>query len=250
MSKKVIFHVPHSSVDIPGKYRDQFIVDDRRLAEIAEESSDFLTKELYTCSDFDVDYLVAPISRIVCDVERFVDDRMEPMSSHGLGVVYRKSFDGVVIRRELTETEKQSIIKDVYNPHHARLESMVRKAIDGFGSCLIVDCHSYAASPHRYESLLLERPQICIGTCIYHTPKKLAEELLSLAHDHGYSACLNQPFSGSIVPKIYHLSDARVRSVMLEARKDIYISDGFMNDIGLKKFQNFLMKVVAMASSY
>ena len=66
-----------------------------------------------------------------------------------------------------------------------------------------------------------KRPDICIGTCEFHTPKRLIDYALEWASP--YSVYLNRPFSGTFVPSEYYLQDKRVSSIMVEVnQKPLY----------------------------
>ncbi len=51
------------------------------------------------------------------------------------------------------------------------------------------------------------------------------------AREHGFTAALNRPFSGSILPSTYWNIDARVRSFMIEVRRDMCMEEA----TGLKR---------------
>ena len=48
--------------------------------------------------------------------------------------------------------------------------------LDEVGKCLIIDGHSFPEIPLRFElDKDPNRPDICIGTCDFHTPEKLIQ---------------------------------------------------------------------------
>lgn len=66
------------------------------------------------------------------------------------------------------------------------------------------------------------RPEICIGADSFHTPNELSEELTRFFSDRGYTVALNAPFAGALTPmKLYH-TEPRLRSIMIEVRRDLY----------------------------
>ena len=71
----VLIHVPHASTFIPPNEKRFFLKDD--LTDELLKMTDLYTDELFDCRR---DMLVFPVSRLVCDVERFRDDTDEPMS--------------------------------------------------------------------------------------------------------------------------------------------------------------------------
>ena len=221
MSKKrfsrVILHVPHSSTVIPEEYRGSFLCD---VEEELGVMTDLYTDELFDCEHESV---VFPISRLICDVERFRNDGDEAMASKGMGAVYTRTHEGKPLRI-IREGEREDILRRWYDPHHAELEGQVSKRLEVFGSCLIVDCHSFSSAPLPHEpDQSRDRPDICIGTDEYHTPKYLSDYAAESNKSLGYSVKVNSPFAGAIVPLKYYRRDARVGSVMIEINRSLYL---------------------------
>lgn len=137
----LILHIPHSSRRIPPKYRDEFLFSDEGL------SSEFLKMtDAYTDMLFPKKYLrvVFPVSRLVCDPERFRNDINEPMSKKGMGAVYTHSSSGQFFR---IVKSRESILKEFYDPHHENLRNTVKSTLKKYNSCLIIDCHSFSNIP-------------------------------------------------------------------------------------------------------
>jgi N-formylglutamate amidohydrolase len=91
----------------------------------------------------------------------------------------------------------------------------------------VFDCHSYPsrALPYELERMSLHRPQIGIGTDAFHTPPALARALAGAFERRGYEVGLDTPFTGALVPNAFYGRDRRVRSVMMEVRKDLYMDE-------------------------
>jgi N-formylglutamate amidohydrolase len=64
--------------------------------------TDAFTDELFAPTSFEAARVVFPVSRMVCDVERFPDGADEPMALRGMGAVYVKTTDGRPLRQHLT----------------------------------------------------------------------------------------------------------------------------------------------------
>lgn len=77
------------------------------------------------------------------------------------------------------------------------------------------------------------RPDICIGTDDFHTPESLTAFLVNYFTDLGYDTKINTPFKGSLVPLHYYQKDSRVKSIMIEVNKKVYLD----NPEGFKKLQ-------------
>lgn len=214
----VIFHIPHASTCIPPEYLGDFY--ENVLTENLRHMTDWYTDELF---DFGFgERIVFPVSRLVCDPERFREDEHEPMSRVGMGAVYTQGYDLFPLRKEKALTRRDEILRRFYDPHHEQLEKLSARMLEIAGRCLIIDCHSFSASPLPYEKDKI-RPDFCIGTDPYHTPHLLATSLLHSLRDAGYSVVVNRPFSGSIVPLRFYRNDKRVLSIMIEVNRGLYL---------------------------
>ena len=94
---------------------------------------------------------------------------------------------------------------------------------------------SFPKNPLPYE--LMQEPnraEICIGTDSFHTPQELTEYFFKAFSDAGFSVAIDKPFSGSIVPMKFYQNEKRVKSVMIEVRRDLY-----MNELSGQKTNNF-----------
>jgi N-formylglutamate deformylase len=215
---RVVFHVPHSSTEIPAKYRDQFLLTDAELQEELEQMTDHNTDQMVA----EIGEVVRfPYSRLLIDVERFWDGAQESMSQIGMGAIYRVGHMLQPLRRELTELET-SELKQIYEEHHFKLEQAVEQALEECGRCLLIDLHSYPQHRLPYEMNSGPRPQLCLGTDDFHTPEWLVNAAEKLASKLGYNYLRNTPFTGTLVPMKHYQQDPRVMSLMLEWRRDIY----------------------------
>jgi N-formylglutamate deformylase len=171
--------------------------------------------------------LIFPVSRLVCDPERFADDAREPMAAKGMGAVYTKTSDGRPLRASLQPDERQRILDVYYYPHQREIERLVRSALADCGRCLIIDAHSFPSSPLPCDmDQSQDRPDICIGTDAFHTPAWLWQAALGAFSDLGYRVELDRPYAGTIVPGAFHRRDARVHSIMVEVNRSLYMNEG------------------------
>lgn len=76
MMKRIILHIPHSSVVIP--FYDGYLSNEDRLKQEQLLLTDWFTDDLF--SHETAITVMAPFSRLFCDVERFADDSKETMS--------------------------------------------------------------------------------------------------------------------------------------------------------------------------
>ena len=216
--ESIVFHIPHASTCIPQEYSEDFYKG--VLPDNLHLMTDWYTDELF---DFGFgERVVFPVSRLVCDPERFREDDQEEMAKIGMGAVYIRGYDLRPIR-SVTPGRREEILRQYYDPHHKRLEGAVTRALERTGYCLIIDCHSFSAVPLPYEKDRT-RPDFCIGTDPYHTPEHLVASLTETLRQAGYSVSLNKPFSGTIVPLQSYRNDKCVSSIMIEVNRGFYLN--------------------------
>jgi N-formylglutamate deformylase len=170
-SQIVVLHIPHSSRQVPAQERQGIRLDDAALNNELLRMTDAYTDELFPRTPVEAGRVIFPVSRLVCDVERFPSDEDEPMATRGMGVIYTRASTGEVPRAQPSAADRQSILDRWYRPHHLKLERMVNDVIARSGGCLIVDCHSFPSVALPYELDQTEhRADFCIGTDSFHTP--------------------------------------------------------------------------------
>lgn len=222
----VLFHVPHDSTVIPAEVRDQFVLDDAALGAELLRMTDHHTFRLFGQCVAAAQVVRFPVSRLVVDVERFVSDQQEPMSGRGMGVVYTSGHDLRRIRRELGASEREELLGKWYRLHHLQLTNAVDRALADFGKALVIDCHSFPSWPLPYETdASVYRPQICIGSDEFHSPPELIDALVAAFQSAGFETAVNTPFAGALVPLKHYRREPRVKAVMIEVRRDLYVND-------------------------
>jgi N-formylglutamate amidohydrolase len=219
--KKLILHIPHSSTIIP--ILDGYVSSYDKIQQEIIKLTDWYTDDLF---DSDVDNkIVAPFSRVFCDVERFADDELEIMSKVGMGVLYEK-LDSDELLRKVSLELREKILKEYYWKHHDSLTTKVKEQLKINGECLIVDCHSFPSTPLlKAINQNKNRPDFNIGTDSYHTPKKYIDASITYFENLGYTLGVDWPYSGSIVPMKYYQKEKRVSSIMLEINRKLYLNE-------------------------
>lgn len=219
--KQLILHIPHSSTLIP--ILDGYVSSNEKIEQEIIKLTDWYTDDLF---DSDVDNkIVAPFSRIFCDVERFADDELEIMSKVGMGVLYEKLDSDEILRKVKPELRKK-ILTEYYWKHHNSLTTIVEEQLNVNGECLIVDCHSFPSTPlQKAINQNSNTPDFNIGTDSFHTPKKYIEASSTYFENLGYSLGVDWPYSGSIVPMKYYQKEKRVNSIMLEINRKLYLNE-------------------------
>jgi N-formylglutamate deformylase len=222
----LVLHIPHSSRVVPNEERKNLILDDHDLERELLRMTDAFTDELFSPTPFETARVVFPISRLICDVERFIEDGDESMAVRGMGAVYVTTTEGGALRQNLTPVERTRIIERWYIPHHKAITSAVERADREGHVCIIVDCHSFSSRPLPHEpDQDPYRPDICIGTDNFHMPTELRDSLLKSASSAGLSVRVDRPFAGVLVPTRYYRTNGRVKAVMIEVNRRLYMDE-------------------------
>ena len=137
-----------------------------------------------------------------------------------------------------------------YRPHHKKFYNLVKSKLNNSENVIIFDCHSFPLNRLPYEISKVEnRPEICIGTDAFHTPKKIKNMIFNNFKSLGFTVDLNSPFSGSIVPLPYYKKNQKVISIMIEVRRDLYMDEKtFKKNKTFNKIHNALSKVIGNMS--
>ena len=219
----MILHIPHASVIIPRRFRDQFVINNEQLASELLGLTDAYTNELFESPGAQVNSF--PYSRLLVDVERFQLDNQEPMSKVGMGMIYTQTISGRPLRRSLSKLETATLQK-LYDKHHLLLTQSVEDELVQRGTALIVDCHSFPSKPLTCDiDQSKSRPDICLGMDSFHTPGSLLIMLEKAFKSLRLSVEVNKPYSGTIVPLKWYGKEHKVHSVMIEINRSLYMNE-------------------------
>jgi N-formylglutamate deformylase len=220
----MILHIPHASRAVPEDLRDQIVLPDAELDAELTLMTDAFTDELFTLAGTTT--VRFPISRLLVDVERFADDAQEPMSKVGMGMVYTRTAHGKKLKRTLQPQERRDLVARYYEAHHQRLSTAVKHELVQYGKALIVDCHSFPSQPLPCDrDRSIPRPEFCIGTDPFHTPRALVQATAQRIQAMGYRLGINRPYAGTMVPMAFYQKDRRVASIMVEVNRSLYMDE-------------------------
>jgi N-formylglutamate amidohydrolase len=222
---RLIVHVPHAGTEIGAAARAGIALDDAALADelgvMTDWHTDRLALDACTRATRPVVVFLNRLSRLVVDPERLPDDR-EPMAAVGMGAVYTKTARGSTLRAPDGQRDAD-LMERFFEPYATAFADLVDEVLTNHGTATIIDLHSYRplALPYELDSSA-PRPGVCIGTDAFHTPQAVIE--LSRAAFSGMNGGtdIDTPFAGTYVPTRHYRSDARVQSVMIEIRRDLY----------------------------
>ncbi len=234
VSTSLIFHIPHSSTYIPVSVRDQFLLSDEELRAEQLKVEDRYAAELFDPSGYP--RVICPVSRLVCDVDRFADDEEEVMAAHGAGMIYERCTDGRTLRSPLHPDQREHLIRTYHRRNESDIEGYLGDAVLFNGVALIIDCHTFPSIPLGYDSnQSVPRPDICIGTDPVQTPESLTSLVHAYFTGNGYSVALNEPYAGTYIPRLYSYqakktdlarsSAMKVESIMIEVNRSLYMDE-------------------------
>ncbi|MFJ8944431.1 N-formylglutamate amidohydrolase [Streptomyces sp. NPDC102395] len=222
----VILHVPHSARAIPPEVRAGIVLDDGALERELDHITDAHTAEIAELAARSAPLapwrFVNRLSRLVVDPERFPDER-EEMLSVGMGAVYTRTTHGRALRP--AGADPGPLVDRYFRPYARAMSEAVAERLAAVGRAVIIDVHSYPSERLPYE---LHgdgpRPPVCLGTDSFHTPPALtaaAREAFAAVGETG----LDSPFGGTYVPLEYYGSEPRVSALMVEIRRDTYMTE-------------------------
>jgi N-formylglutamate amidohydrolase len=174
ISQIAVLHIPHSSRWVPAEVRQTILLDDAALNNELLRMTDAYTDELFPTTPVEVGRVIFPLSRLVCDVERFPSDENEPMAARGMGVSYTRTSVGEVLRVQPDAVERQALLDRWYWPHHSTLQHLVNDVAVSSGVCLIVDCHSFPSVALPYE-LALQLPFMEVSESMGNHDSKIVD---------------------------------------------------------------------------
>ena len=242
MRCNIILHIPHASLCLPPDFwRDITVgkeIIERELRFIADYKVDELVKNINSHK------IIAKYSRLYCDVERFRDDEAEPMAKLGMGAIYTRLSDGTQYRK-IGSSRREEILSKSYDLHHKQLNTLSREIVDQYGSCVIIDIHSYSDElVRRLFGWTENLPDVCLGYDEKWFGKDNASKLKTYIEKMGYSCELNYPYYGALVPmEFYHDENPKIQSVMLEINRRVYLNGDAVSEkavCNIDKIINFI----------
>ncbi|MFF4018632.1 N-formylglutamate amidohydrolase [Streptomyces sp. NPDC001843] len=247
----VILHVPHSAREIPDAVREGIVLDGAALERELDHITDAHTAELAEAAAGLAAVtpwrFVNRLSRLVVDPERFPDER-EEMLTVGMGAVYTRTTHRTELRPG--DTDPEPLIERYFRPYARAMTEAVAGRLAATGRAVVIDVHSYPREGLPYELHGAgPRPPVCVGTDAFHTPPELAELAGKLFARCGETG-LNSPFSGAYVPLEFYGRDRRVGALMVEIRRDTYMTEpgGAVVGPGLSRLASALAGLVDGAS--
>lgn len=235
----LILSVPHCGTIFPEEFLRAVQPDVMTL----RKNEDIFVKDIIepAIKDGKIPALCLNISRVFIDVNRAkveLDPNMfydypkddlglnQQRSRYGLGIIHKVTADsqpiyaGLISYKEVSER-----IKKVYDEYHKRLKKLTERAIEKFGFCLVLDCHSM---PSKICSIISESPRIdiCLGNLFEQScPNKISFFVENEFAKREYYVSKNRPYSGAYITFNYCEPRKQSYTLQLEINREIYADE-------------------------
>lgn len=228
----VVLASPHSGREYPA----ELLAASRLDAAALRRSEDCFVDELFSDAPRrGVPLLAATFPRAWCDPNRepweldasmFSDDlpdyvnRSSARVGAGLGTIARIVASGEPIyRRKLRFAEARDRVEACWKPYHDALARLVADAKEGFGACILLDCHSMPAAGVQGADFVLGDAH---GTSCAPALTNVAEAWLAAL---GYAVRRNDPYAGGFVTRSYGRPREGVHALQIEVARPLYMDE-------------------------
>ena len=219
-----VINIPHASIFIGVDFKKEFLLSAPSIDKFAKKMADLYADELFSGLYKKTGALIAKLSRVIVDMERFWNNKDEPMAKVGMGALYEKNGQGKIVRQ--ISKLSRSRCRRIYLEYNHSLNSLVDECLKQLGFCLIIDCHTYPSKPRQYDlDKNGKRPEICLGSDKFHTPRLLVNIFKQAFLKGKFSVAENTPFKGTIVPMSYLNKNRNVFSIMIEVNRKLYMNE-------------------------
>lgn len=236
LGNNILLHLPHCKSNLPKEFFENSFEDSiEKIKQFNLKITDLYTDELFSCERYP--HISPKYSRIYCDVEKYLDDNIEPMAKYGMGAIYTHNING----KEFfvpTPQYKQEVIENYYLPYHKKLTT-IANFLSKKKQTILIDCHSFSEDIIMDERLKSDTPDICIGFNPQDKKSIIVAGILKRYFNYlHYSTKFNYPYNGSMIPSNLK-NQKNFASVMIEINKKIYLS-GFDKCKNFNKLKNDL----------
>lgn len=232
-----VFNSPHSGRDYPSE-----LIERARLGPHAlRASEDVLVDQLFGAAPGQgAPLLSATLPRAWVDLNRgpteFDPALIEGVSAAGLnqriaaglGVVPRIVAEGTAIYDgKLSLAEAQARVEAVHKPYHEKLEMLLRRARDAFGTAILFDCHSMPSDALRAAPRVRGRvPEIVLGDRFgAAAARQVMSETQSAFEAEGFVVARNAPFAGGYITQRYGRPSRGLHAIQIEIDRGIYLDN-------------------------
>lgn len=236
----VVFASPHSGSHYPQAFRDAAKLDPLSL----RRSEDAFIDQIYASAPrHGAPLLKANFPRAYVDPNREpweLDPAMfttplpdyvnalSPRVRGGLGTVAKVVTNGEnIYRAPLDFSEVRHRIETYYFPYHAMLQKLVDEALELFGGCILIDCHSMPSiggpmdrdPGFRRVDMVLGN---CHGTSCASAVTELVEDALA---QQGYATTRNKPYAGGYTTHHWGRPSQGIHALQIEINRELYMNE-------------------------
>jgi N-formylglutamate amidohydrolase len=146
----------------------------------------------------------------------------------GLGTVARiVASRREIYRHKLSFAEVEKRLGEFYRPYHRAVRAMISRAMDRFGFCVLIDCHSMPSSglpldadgsPQRVDVVLGDRSGLSCHPLVTDTVEAALTRL-------GYRILRNNPYAGGFTTQHYGDPANGVHALQIEINRAIYMDE-------------------------
>lgn len=219
----LLISVPHDGRKLaPGQAE--------RLSEHAKRlpDTDWHVLKLYEfAKDIGANMIAANYSRYVVDLNRGADDFALYEDQVSTGLCPSRTFTGEDIYQSgdsIENDEQVQRVSDFWQPYHDKIASTLAAIKESHGYALLWDGHSIPGEvPLLFDGVL---PDLNLGSndgaaC----SARVAESVLRVAAESGFSAVLNGRFRGGFITRHYGDPEHHVHAIQLELSQRNYMNE-------------------------
>lgn len=233
----VVFASPHSGRTYRRAFVRRSVLDERTL----RSSEDAFVDELFAAAPVcGAPLLAATAPRAWLDVNRSKDEldpaliegvaksAHNPRIASGLGVVPRVVANGrAIYRGKISRNEADGRLREVWQPWHDALGTLLSDSVTLFGEAILIDCHSM---PHEAIETISHppgrRPEIVLGDRFgAAADSEIVDRIESAFADAGLRVARNAPFAGAYVAQHYGRPSRAQHAVQIEIDRALYMNE-------------------------
>ena len=257
----VVFASPHSGHHYPAVFRQASRLDPLTL----RRSEDAFIDEIYeTAPKHGAPLLKARFPRAYVDPNREpweLDPNMfsEPLPEYvnsesprvkgGLGTVARVVTNGEDIYRQFLDFEEvRHRIETYYVPYHAMLTKLVDEALERFGACVVIDCHSMPSIGGPMDrDPGFRRVDMVLGDCHGAAcAPDIAVAVKTALEDQGFAVTRNAPYAGGFTTHHWGRPSQGIHALQIEINRVLYMNEARIERTdGLNALKNKMDSVIA-----
>lgn len=261
----LILSIPHCGTVFPQEFLDAVNVDVNTL----RKNEDIFVYDLLkqAIDEAQITALKLNLNRAFIDVNRAkveIDPNMffdyprediglnQQRSRYGLGIIHKITADSQPIYSgKISYKEAEERIKNVYDVYHHTLKNLIDRAINKFGFCLVLDCHSM---PSKICSIISESPRIdyCLGNLFEQScPNKISFYVENELSKREYYVSKNRPYSGAYITFNYCEPRKQSYTLQLEINREIYADENQLEkNANFQRVSYDLSKVVMQLAHF